>query len=86
MKGKDDSCCVLDYARGDERVLLTRNCDDFKELHQANPTHSGILVVYQNDDPSKDMSHQEIVKALINLETASIPLANQFIALNSWNY
>ena len=39
---------VLDYARQQERVLLTRNCADFQELHQANPEHPGILAVFQN--------------------------------------
>ena len=32
---------VLDYARQQKRVILTRNCDDFLELHQFNPFHEG---------------------------------------------
>lgn len=85
LKGKIDSL-VLDYAISENRVLLTHNCDDFEELHEANPNHPGILAVYKNDDSSKDMSFKAIVKAIANLEAAIIPLTNQFIALNHWNY
>jgi len=85
LQGKIDSL-VLDYARQDNRVLLTHNCDDFEELHEANSTHLGILAVYKNDDPSKDMSFRAIVKAISNLEAALVPLAEQFIPLNAWNY
>ena len=67
---------VLDAARENERVLLTRNCDDFQELHQANPEHSGILVVYQDSEASKNMSYQAIVKAIDNLETTEYDLKN----------
>lgn len=77
---------VLDYARRDNRIVLTHNCRDFKTLHETNPNHSGIFVIYENENYFRDMSRQEIVKAISNLEAAKIPLANQFICLNHWNY
>lgn len=77
---------VLNYARENNRILLTHNCQDFQALHKANPLHPGILVIYENEDYSKDMSRQEIVRAIANLEAASFPLTNQFISLNQWNY
>ena len=77
---------VLDAARENERVMLTRNCDDFQELHQANPEHSGILAVYQDSEASKNMNYQAIVKAIDNLETAEYDLNNQFVVLNQWSY
>jgi predicted nuclease of predicted toxin-antitoxin system len=77
---------VLDFAKQDERVVLTRNCDDFQELHQLNPVHSGILVVYQDFDPAKNMSYQKIVQEIANLEAAEFALRNQFVVLNQWNY
>jgi hypothetical protein len=67
-------------------VLLTRNCTDFQELHQANSVHSGILAVFQNSDPAKNMSYQAIVQAIANLEAAGHTIENQFIILNQWNY
>ena len=56
---------VLEYATQNNRIVLTHNCRDFKALHEANTTHSGIFA---------------------NLEAAQIPLKNQFISLNHWNY
>ena len=77
---------ILDYARQTNRILLTQNCHDFENLHSINPNHLGILAIYHGDNPSKDMSLKAIVKAISNLEAANIPLVNQFIALNHWNY
>ena len=85
LERKPDSF-VLDYARQERRVLLTRNCDDFHTLHQSNNDHYGILAVYQYAVPSPNMSYDTIVNCITNLEAAELSLINQFIALNSWNY
>lgn len=85
LSGQPDEI-VFDYAQREKRLILTRNYDDFQALHNANPNHSGILVICEDQNTSKNLSFKEIVKALANLETANIPLANQFIALNHWNY
>ena len=77
---------VLEYARGENRILLTHNCDDFEELHKINRNHPGLLAIYRNSNRLKNMSFKEIVGAIANLEAANIPLANQFIPLNQWNY
>jgi predicted nuclease of predicted toxin-antitoxin system len=80
LSGKIDAL-VLDYARDEMRVLLTRNCDDFKALHKANSTHPGILAIYQNKDSNKDMSRNNITSAIANIEASGISLTNQFISL-----
>lgn len=85
LMGKPDSV-VLDYARENQRVLLTRNCADFQNLHQANSIHSGILAVYQYADFYKNMSYSAIVKAIGNLENSNYKLSNKFVILNQWNY
>lgn len=77
---------VFRYAVEKSRVILTLNCSDFEILHEENPSHSGILAVYKNDDYSKDMTFKDLVRAIANLESATFPLANQFISLNHWNY
>ncbi len=77
---------VLKYARTEGRVLLTRNCNDFQELHQDNSTHPGMFAVYQDAKPAKHMSYQAILKAIANLEASGLELANQFIVLNQWSY
>ena len=101
LMGQPDNV-VLEYATQNDRIVLTRNCRDFEgegcavarripnhlveALHEANPNHPGIFAVYQEANPLKKMSRQDIVKAIANLEAAKIPLQNQFISLNHWNY
>ncbi len=77
---------VLDFARQSERVLLTRNCNDFQELHQINPEHSGVLAIYQDSEMGKNMNYQGIVQAIENLEAADYVLKKEFIVLNHWGY
>jgi hypothetical protein len=73
---------------GDLRVFLTKNHDDFRLLHnliqRAQGRHSGILVVRQDNDPSRDLTPKGIVSAIRKLESAAAPIENQFIILNHW--
>lgn len=85
ISGKTDSF-VLTYAKEENRILFTFNCDDFEALHLDDPIHPGILVVYHESQFSKNMSYQDIIRAINNLESSQIPLINQFISLNYWRY
>ncbi|MFM2314357.1 MAG: hypothetical protein RLZZ04_3633 [Cyanobacteriota bacterium] len=85
LSGQKDPL-ILDFAIRNNRVLLTRNCKDFEILHQEKIDHPGILGIYQDRNYSKDMSIKDIVRAIANLEASGCLLANQFIALNHWNY
>lgn len=77
---------VMEIARTQQRVLLTRNCDDFLALHETNSDHSGILAIYQDADPTKSMSYTAIVKAIANLERTGLSLKGLFIVLNQYNW
>ncbi len=77
---------VLTYAISANRVLLTHNADEFRLLHQADDRHSGIIAIYRDNDPARNMSHAAISKALTNLEASDWELTGQFIALNAWNF
>ena len=85
MVGSADSA-VLAFAQKQNRVLLTRNCSDFYELHKNTPDHFGILAIYQDADPRKNMNYQDIVGAIANLEASELSLIGQFVVLNQWNY
>jgi predicted nuclease of predicted toxin-antitoxin system len=85
LSGQSDDV-VLNYAKDNQRILLTLNCSDFEELHRSGSTHVGILAIYRDNNPSKNMSFKAIVRAIANLEAAKLNLSNQFIALNHWNY
>jgi hypothetical protein len=70
------------------RVMLTRNYDDFLDLHDlilaAQGHHPGILVVREDNDPRRDMKPGDIVRALANLEAAGVPIADSYLILNHW--
>lgn len=78
----------LTSAIHEHRVCLTGNYDDFEELHwllrEANGIHAGIMVVRQDNDPSRDLTPKGIVAAIRKLESAGVPIANEYIILNHW--
>jgi predicted nuclease of predicted toxin-antitoxin system len=83
--GREDEA-HLRYAADQSMVLLTKNPDDFLELHRKYPQHAGILLVYQDNDPDRDMNHAEIVRAIANLEQAGVAFAGSCHVLNAWRY
>jgi hypothetical protein len=84
--GSDDEV-HLDYAVRHGLILVTKDPDDFRLLHQHNPTHQGIFGIYQDNDVSRDMSDAEIVAAIGRIEATvphGYPLAGEFHVLNDW--
>jgi hypothetical protein len=69
-------------------VLLTKNHDDFEDLHllvhATGGKHPGVLVVRSDKDPSRDMKDRDIARAIGNLEAAGVVVANEFHILNHW--
>jgi predicted nuclease of predicted toxin-antitoxin system len=69
-------------------VLLTKNHDDFEDLHLLIQTtgggHPGLLVVRLDNDPNRDMKDRDIVRAIANLEQVGVAIANEFHILNHW--
>jgi hypothetical protein len=78
----------LSYAASHGYTLLTKDPDDFLDLHRqwraTNRTHSGILLVYEEQDVSKNMNRIQAVMAIENLVTSGIPIANEIHTLNHW--
>ena len=85
MVGASDDAVLL-YAQQHNRVLLTRNCSDFYDLHQITSNHPGILAIYQDADLDKNMSYPAIVTAIANVEASGLKLISQIIVLNQWSY
>jgi predicted nuclease of predicted toxin-antitoxin system len=69
-------------------VLLTKNHDDFEDLHLLVQTtggrHPGVLIVRSDNDPSRDMKDRDISRAIGNLMGAGVAVANEFHILNHW--
>lgn len=87
LSGASDARHLI-YTIQHSLVLITRNHDDFFDLHEvvltAQGMHSGILIIRLDNDPTRDMTLRQIVTAIANLESAGIPLANQAYILNHW--
>ena len=78
----------LDYAARNSYTLLTKDPADFLELHKEwqnmRRSHSGLLLVYEEKDVSKNMSRTEIVAAIQSLLAAAVPIVNHVHILNHW--
>ena len=85
LSGADDRAHFM-HAKAAGRTLLTLNARDFKELHDRDPVHAGILAVYQDNDPARDMSYRDIVQAIANLESTGMPIADAFWVLNAYRW
>src|ERR1700722_1346341 len=75
------------YAQGHGLVLITKNPKDFRALHNQDQNHPGIFAVYQDNDPSRDMSPADIIAAITNVEAAiqyGYQIAGEFHNLNAW--
>jgi predicted nuclease of predicted toxin-antitoxin system len=75
---------VFDLAQSLERVLLTHNAKDFHALHREKPGHHGIIAVYRDADPRRNMNHAHIAAAIRRLETLRETIAGDFHVLNHW--
>lgn len=74
------------HAQAVNRIILTMNAKDFFALHQEFPDHPGILAVYQDNDPTKDMRYRDIVRAITNLENTRVAVAQGFWSLNAYRW
>jgi predicted nuclease of predicted toxin-antitoxin system len=87
MRGSPDSVHLTHAAR-EQRVCLSRDYNDFENLHTLVRTvgghHPGILIVRRDNDPRRDLSPPRIVRAIRNLEAAAVPIADEYIILNHW--
>jgi hypothetical protein len=87
MRGAEDEA-HLNYAAGEQYVLLTANVRDFFTLHQRwqeeGRSHAGILALYRENNPRRDMTYTQIARAVSHLEGTGLPLQNTFQNLNMW--
>lgn len=89
LAGEDDAV-HLTHAVREGRVLLTGNHGDFRNLHnlvlEARGHHPGVFVVRRDNDPRRDMFPADTVRAIQELLTAGVPVADQFVILNYWRW
>lgn len=87
LAGRKDPVHLL-HAIRELRVLLSKNYSDFEDLHNlvlgSTGHHTGILVIRQDNDPTRDMSPRAIVRAIRNLAASGVPVLDTFHVLNHW--
>src|ERR1051326_3487657 len=73
--GESDSVHFAEAIRHD-RILLSRNHDDFRNLHDlvtaATGHHPGVLIVRRDNDPSRDLKPAGIVRAIRKFEAGAL--------------
>ena len=68
------------------QAILTYNPGDFEALHIADNRHGGVLAVYRDNDPTRDMDYHDMVRAIRNLEAINVPIAGGFWILNGYQW
>ena len=85
LTGADDDRHFA-HARATQQVILTYTAAVFLLLHRRHPQHAGIFAVYQDNDPARDMTYADIVRAIANLERTGVPIADGFWSLNAFQW
>ncbi len=69
-------------------LILTNDYADFTDLHDliigSGGSHPGILLVYSENDPTRDMTARGISVAITKLESSGVALENELHVLNQW--
>jgi hypothetical protein len=72
----------FEYAKLHRLILITMNPRAFESLHKRDASHSGILAVYQDND-ARDMTYDDISRAITSLERSGTTIEGQFHVLNA---
>jgi len=79
---------VLIFAIGQALPVLTRDSEDFEDLHDlvmaALGHHAGILIVRFDNDPRHNLTDRGIATALSKLESSGIPIRDRIHVVNQW--
>jgi predicted nuclease of predicted toxin-antitoxin system len=79
---------VLTWAIGQDRSVLTRDTEDFEELHDlvlaSESHHPGMLFVRFDRNPRHNMTEQGIAIAVGKLDASGVPIPNLIHVLNHW--
>ena len=79
---------VLIYSITQDIPVLTRDAEDFEDLHDlvmaAAGHHAGILIVRFDNDPRHNLTDRGIATAISKLESSAVQTRDQIHVLNQW--
>lgn len=80
---------VLIYAIAQALPVLTRDSQDFEDLHDlvmaAGGHHAGIMIVRFDNNPRHNLSERGIATAISKLGSSGVPLVDRIYVLNQWH-
>ncbi len=86
LRGEADSRCWR-HAQEQRATVVTMNAVDFVRLAEDTEGHSGLLLVYRENDPTRDMSAAAIVAAVARVaETYREKLEGVVAVLNQFRW
>jgi predicted nuclease of predicted toxin-antitoxin system len=72
---------VLIYSIAQDIPVLTRDAEDFEDLHDlviaASGHHAGVLIVRFDNDPRHNLTDRGIGTAITKLEASGLPTRNR---------
>ena len=84
LRGESDARCWR-HAQEHGATVVTMNVVDFVRLAEATEGHSGVLLVYRENDPTRDMSAASVVAAVARVvETYRHGLEGVIAVLNQF--
>jgi predicted nuclease of predicted toxin-antitoxin system len=85
LRGVSDVRCWR-HAQAKRSVVLTTNARDFVAL-AGSEAHHGLLLVYRENDPTRDMAAKEIAAAVDRVaETYPDGISSQILTLNGFRW
>jgi predicted nuclease of predicted toxin-antitoxin system len=79
---------VLTFAISQGLPVLTRDAQDFEDLHDlviaAAGRHPGILIVRFDNDPRHNLTDRGIATAISKLESSGVSIRDRIHTLNQW--
>ena len=79
---------VLVFSIAESVPVLTRDSDDFEDLHDlviaAAGHHAGILIVRFDNDPRHNLTDRGIGTAITKLEASEVGIRDRIHVLNQW--
>jgi hypothetical protein len=85
LRGISDARCWR-HAQAERSVALTANARDFAALAATGP-HHGLLLVYRENDPTRDMTARDIAGAVDRIaETCADGISDQILTLNGFRW
>jgi len=86
LRGEPDSRCWR-HAQEQGATVVTMNVVDFVRLAEATASHAGLLLVYRENDPTRDLGAASVVAAVERVgETYPAGMEGVIAVLNQFRW